>query len=111
MSFDEESRLAAPTIVISMAAMALIGMLLEISEKPLTETKETTITCTTNDSKIYADQGWKKIETVDYQRIGFQVSQGKAQVECKPGSLMCTAFIDGKAYPETKGCAWYWRKV
>lgn len=74
-------------------------------------TQETTITCTTNDSQIHEVQGWKKIETVDYHRIGELTGKGKAQVECKPGSLMCTAFIDGKAYPETKGCAWYWRKV
>lgn len=86
----------------------LIAALMTISEKPK---HETSITCTTNDSQIHEVQGWKKIETVDYHRIGAQVSKGKAQVECKPGTLMCTAFIDGKAYPETKGCAWYWRKV
>ena len=72
---------------------------------------ETSITCTTNDSKIYADQGWKKIETVDYHRKSLLAGNGEIQLECKPGSLMCTAFIDGKAYPETKGCAWYWRKT
>lgn len=87
---------------------AAVSLLYLFREQP---TQETSITCTTNDSQIYEAQGWKKIETVDYHRIGAQVSKGKAQVECKPGSLMCTAFIDGKAYPETKGCAWYWRKT
>lgn len=91
--------------------LAVLTVSIQQKFAPTKPTPETSITCTTNDSQIYDVQGWKKIETVDYHRIGAQVSKGKAQVECKPGSLMCTAFIEGKAYPEMKGCAWYWRKV
>ena len=86
----------------------LIVTLMIISEKPK---QETSITCTTNESQIHEVQGWKKIETVDYHRIGALAGKGKAQVECKPATLVCTAFIDGRAYPETQGCAWYWRKT
>lgn len=91
------------------AASIAIAVLFDITHpKP---TQETTITCTTNDSQIYADQGWKKIETIDYHRKSVLAGKGEIKIECKPGTLMCTAFINGKAYPETKGCAWYWRKV
>lgn len=98
----------AVILFFGVVVIAFVIMMTVIGPKP---TQETTITCTTNDSKIHADDGWKKIETVDYHRIGELTGKGKAQVECKPGTLMCTAFINGKAYPETKGCAWYWRKV
>lgn len=93
----------------SLIGAMLIALLMIVA--PENKPPETSITCTTNDSQIHALDGWKKIETVDYQRIGNEISKGKAQIECKPGTLMCTAFIEGKAYPETKGCAWYWRKV
>lgn len=88
-------------------SVAVVGLANTV-EQP---TQETTITCTTNDSKIHYDDGWKKIETVDYYRIGALIQKGKAEWQCKPGTLVCTAFIEGKAFPETKGCAWYWRKV
>ena len=74
-------------------------------------TPETSITCTTNDSKIHYDDGWKKIEEVDYQRIGALVGKGQADWSCKPGTLVCTAIIEGKAHPGVSGCAWYWRKT
>lgn len=109
MSLAKESfPLAAPAIVVSMAALALIGTLLVISEKPLTET---TITCTTNDSTGHYEDGWKKIEEVDFQRIGALVGKGKAGWSCKPGTLICTAIIEGRSHPGIIGCAWYWRKV
>lgn len=97
-----------PMAIVLAPVILLLPVLLLLPES---KAKETTITCTTNDSKSHYDQGWKKIETVDYYRIGELTGKGKAQVECKPGTLMCTAFIEGKAFPETKGCAWYWRKV
>lgn len=93
-------------VLIAVVLISLLKIINAEEKKP-----ETSITCTTNDSQMHALDGWKKIETVDYHRIGALAGKGKAQVECKPGSLVCTAFIDGKAYPETKGCAWYWRKV
>lgn len=92
-----------------LASLAVISLFLDSkTEKPK---QETSITCTTNDSQIHYDQGWKKIEEVDYQRIGALVGKGQADWSCKPGTLICTAIIEGKAHPGVKGCAWYWRKV
>ena len=107
---DNDKDLLIVSTAIVLAAAIFIALYLALTQANKS-TKETSITCTTNDSQIYTQDGWKKIETVDYHRIGALAGKGKAQVECKPGSLMCTAFIDGKAYPETQGGAWYWRKV
>ena len=75
------------------------------------ESKGTEITCTENHSQLYGQGGWKKIETVDYYRISVLVGKGKAKVECWPATLMCTVFVEGKAYPETKGCLWFWKEL
>lgn len=109
MNIERDDLAIFGAMTFSIVIVAIFAMVLH-NTQPKT-TQETSITCTTNDSQLHALDGWKKIETVDYHRISTQVSKGKAQVECKPGSLMCTAFIEGKAFPETKGCAWYWRKV
>lgn len=97
-------------VLVVLSIFGALFILLAVAN-PTETTIKTEITCTTNDSQLHALDGWKKIETVDYQRIGALAGKGKAQVECKPGTLMCSVYIDGKAYPEIKSCAWYWRKV
>ena len=96
------------SVMFFMMLAAIVTLVVIRQPKPA---QETSITCTTNDSQIHYDQGWKKIEEVDYQRIGALVGKGQADWSCKPGTLICTAIIEGKAHPGVKGCAWYWRKV
>lgn len=71
---------------------------------------EPQLLCAVNESPLRKADGWKQLSEIDRQRVGRLVGLGRAEIEYRPGSLICT-FWKGNHEVITISNAglWYWR--
>lgn len=74
------------------------------------QAKQNELTCTVNESAFIAGGGWNRLETADRWRVSELVRKGKAVIEYHHGTLICTAWIDGKPFPDMRGGILYWKR-
>jgi hypothetical protein len=66
---------------------------LKVEGLDLSEPRKIQIVCTENKSLLDAQEGWKYIQTTEYQQKSREHQQGRVWVEYKPGSLNCTVCV------------------
>lgn len=74
--------------------------------------EQSQLICSTNESALSRDDGWRQLPEADRLDIGWRVRQKTAEIEYRPGSLICAYWQDEKLLKRiTDAGLWYWRPI